>query len=292
VTVTGPDTVRIDGVVETGYDRATLESIAKSYFKNVVTMVRVHNPVEIQIATVVAEINRTALNNIGVLYGGGSTSTNSTTPSLGSPGLFNFGLFTSPGQVATALQTLIAQINFLAQRNAARTLANPRLVVMDGQEARLLVGGQVPIPTVTTNGQTTITYEDFGVKLEFKPQVQPGAPINLALLTEVSELDFSQAIVANGFTIPTIRTRRAETVVAMEPGQFLAIGGLIQNTDAKVVNKLPLLGDIPVLGELFRSTTFQKGESELVIFVVPTIVRPDTTPPPTPTNPNPEDLNP
>jgi len=292
VTVEGPDTVRIDGIVETGYDRTVVESVAKSYFKNVVIMVRVHNPVEIQIATVVAEINRTALNNIGVLYGGGTPGTITGTPTLASPGILNFGLFTAPGQVATALQTLIAQINFLAQRNAARTLANPRLVVMDGHDARMLVGGQVPIPTVTTNGQTTITYQDFGVKLEFKPQVQPGAPINLALLTEVSELDFSQAIVANGFVIPTIRTRRAETTVAMNPGQFLAIGGLIQNTNAKVVNKLPLLGDIPILGELFRSTTFQKGESELVIFVVPTIVRPESTPPPTPPMPNPEELNP
>jgi pilus assembly protein CpaC len=292
VTVASPDTVRIDGVVETGYERAAVESIAKTYFKNAVVMVRVRNPVEIQIATVVAEINRSALNDIGIRYGGGTTTSTSTTPTLGSPGLFNFGLFTAPGEIATALQTLIAEIHALEQRNAARTLANPRLVVMDGQAAKLLVGGEVPIPTVSQNGQTTVTFKEFGVRLEFKPEVQPGAPINLNLLTEVSSLDFANAIVANGFTIPTIRSRRAETVVAMEPGQFLAIGGLIQNTDSKVVTKVPILGDIPVLGELFRSTTFQRGESELVIFVVPNIVRPSSTPPPTPPMPNPEDLNP
>jgi len=288
ITVTSPDTVRIDGVVETTYDQAKVESIAKTYFKNVTMMVRVHNPVEIQIATVVAEINLTAMNDIGVRYGGGSTAA----PFLGTPGIFDFGLFTAPNVAASALQTLIGEIHFLEQRNAARTLANPRLVVMEGQSAKLLVGGQVPIPTVTTNGQTTITFQEFGVRLEFKPSVQPGAPISLNLLTEVSNLDFANAIVANGFTIPTITTRRAETVVAMEPGQFLAIGGLIQNTNSKVVNKLPILGDIPILGELFRSTTFQKGESELVIFVAPSIVRPTTTPPPLPTLPNPEDLNP
>lgn len=288
VTVTGPDTVRVDGIVETAYDRAAIESIAKTYFKNAVVMVRVHNPVEIQIATVVAEINRTAINDIGVHFGGGST----TSPFLGTPGIFDFGLFTAPNQAATALETLVAELHYLEQRNAARTLANPRLVVTDGQAAKLLVGGEVPIPTVTTNGQTTITFKEFGVRLEFQPTVQPGAPISLNLLTEVSNLDFSNAIVANGFTIPTIRSRRAETVVAMEPGQFLAIGGLIQNTDAKTVNKLPILGDIPILGQLFRSTTFQKGESELVIFVAPTIVRPASTPPPMPTLPNPDDLNP
>ena len=288
VTVTGPDTVRIDGVVETGYDLAKVESIAKTYFKNVVMTVRVHNPVEIQIATVVAEINRTALRDIGVRYGGGTTSS----PFLGTPGIFDFGLFTAPNQAASALQTLIGEIHFLEQHNAARTLANPRLVVMDGQSAKLLVGGEVPIPTVNTNGQTTITFKEFGVRLEFKPVVQPGAPINLNLLTEVSSLDFANAIVANGFTIPTIRSRRAETAVAMEPGQFLAIGGLIQNTDSKVVNKLPVLGDIPIIGELFRSTTFQRGESELVIFVTPSIVRPASTPPPVQPLPNPEQLNP
>ena len=288
ITVTSPDTVRIDGVVETTYDQAKVESIAKTYFKNVTMMVRVHNPVEIQIATVVAEINLTAMNDLGARYGGGSTSA----PFLGTPGIFDFGLFTAPNVAASALQTLIGEIHFLETRNAARTLANPRLVVMDGQSAKLLVGGQVPIPTVTQNGQTTITYQEFGVRLEFKPSVQPGAPINLNLLTEVSNLDFAHAIVANGFTIPTITTRRAETVVAMEPGQFLAIGGLIQNSNSKVISKLPILGDIPILGQLFRSTTFQKGESELVIFVAPSIVRPTTTPPPVPPLPNPEDLNP
>lgn len=288
LTVTSPDTVRIDGTVETGYDRAAVEAIAKTYFKNVVAMVRVRNPVEIQIATVVAEIDRTAMNDIGVQWGGGTT----TSPFLGTPGIFNFGLFTAPNQTQTALQTLIGQIHFLEQRNAARTLANPRMVVTDGQAAKLLVGGEVPIPTVTQNGQTTIEFKEFGVRLEFKPDAQPGAPINLNLLTEVSSLDFTNAIVANGFTIPTIKSRRAETVVAMEPGQFLAIGGLIQNTDSKTVNKLPVLGDIPILGQLFRSTTFQKGETELVIFVVPTIVRPASTPPPLPALPDPDQLNP
>jgi pilus assembly protein CpaC len=288
VTVTSPDTVRIDGVVETTYDQAKVESIAKTYFKTVVMTVRVHNPVEIQIATVVAEINVTAMNDLGVRYGGGSTNA----PFLGTPGIFDFGLFTAPNVAANALQTLIGEIHFLEQRNAARTLANPRLVVMDGQSAKLLVGGQVPIPTVASNGQTTITFQEFGVRLEFKPSVQPGAPISMNLLTEVSNLDFANAIVANGFTIPTITTRRAETVVAMEPGQFLAIGGLIQNTNSKVVNKLPILGDIPILGELFRSTSFQRGQSELVIFVAPSIVRPTATPPPLPSLPNPDDLNP
>lgn len=288
ITVTSPDTVRIDGVVETAYDQAKIDSIAKTYFKNVTMMVRVHNPVEIQIATVVAEINLTAMNDLGLRFGGGST----TSPFLGTPGIFDFGLFTAPNVAASALQTLIGEIHFLETRNAARTLANPRLVVLDGQSAKLLVGGQVPIPTVTTNGQTTITFQEFGVRLEFKPSVQPGAPINLNLLTEVSNLDFANAIVANGFTIPTITTRRAETVVAMEPGQFLAIGGLIQNSNSKVVSKLPILGDIPILGQLFRSTTFQKGESELVIFVAPSIVRPTPTPPPLPALPNPEELNP
>ncbi len=284
VSAPAPDTVRIEGVVSTQFDRQKIEAIAKSYAKNVVLLIQVRAPVQVQIATIVAEINRTALNQLGIEYGGGDS-----TNLLVNPYIFNFGYVTN-GNIA--LQLLVARLHLLEQRNAARTLANPRLVVLDGQTSNLLVGGQVPIPTLGALGQTIVTFKDFGVRLEFKPTVRPDEPITLELLTEVSSLNFAQAIVANGFTIPTIDTRRVQTVVSLRPGEFLAIGGLIQRIDNKIVTKIPFLGDIPILGALFRSTSFQRGETELVIFVTPSLVTPTTSQPELPKAPNPDSLNP
>ena len=288
VTVTGPDTVLIDGVVATQYDLQKIDAIAKTYAKNVVLQVRVRTPVQIQIATVIAELNRTAMNQLGVSYGGLEPGNIGTNSSAITPFVFNFGLVNGD----TALQILVARLQLLEQRNAAKTLANPRLSVLEGQTARLLVGGQVPIPTVSTNGQTTVTFYPFGVKLEFKPIVQPDTPITLDMLTEVSNLDFANSVTATGFSYPTIDTRRVETVVSLRPGEFLAIGGLLQRTDSKLVQKIPILGDIPILGALFRSTSFQRGESELVIFVTPNIVTPTTSIPALPQAPSPDTLNP
>jgi pilus assembly protein CpaC len=288
ITMVGPDTVRVEGLVDTQYDRAQIEAIAKQYVKNVDLAVRVRAPVQIQIATVIAEIDLVAMRNLGIQYGQGNTSTNV----LNLPGMFNVSLFTSPTSPVQALELLVAQIAALESRNAARTLANPRLVVLAGETAKLLVGGQVPIPQVTTNGQVSITYEPFGVRLEFTPVVAPDEPIHLNMLTEVSSLNYAQAVTISGFSIPTITTRRAETSVAMRPGEFLAIGGMIQRTESRVINKLPLLGDIPIIGALFRSVQFQRGETELVIFVSPTIVTPQGQPPVVPAMPNPDTLNP
>jgi pilus assembly protein CpaC len=283
ITASSGDTVRIEGVVATQYDLQKIDTIAHAYAKNVVLMVRVRTPVQVQIATIVAEINRTALNQLGVEYGGGDTT------GLLTPYVFNFGYVTN-GNIA--LQLLVARLHLLEQRNAAKLLANPRLVVLEGQTSHLLVGGEVPIPLAGPLGVPTVTFKEFGIRLEFKPVVQPDEPIKLDLVTEVSALDFSQAVVISGFSVPTIRSRRVQTVVSLRPGEFLAIGGLIQRDEAKVIQKLPILGDIPILGALFRSTSFTKGETELVIFVTPSLVTPTTETPTLPQSPNPDTINP
>jgi pilus assembly protein CpaC len=284
ITATSGEGVRIEGVVPTQYDLQRIDTIAKAYAKNVVLMVRVRAPVQVQIATIVAEINRNALNDLGVQYGGGDVTNGLTTP-----GVFNFGYVTNGN---LALQLLTARLHLLETRNAAKTLANPRLVVLEGQTSKLLVGGEVPIPLAGPLGVPTLVFKEFGIRLEFKPVVQPDEPIRLDLVTEVSSLDFSNAVTVGGFSVPTIKTRRVQTVVSMRPGEYLAIGGLIQREDTKVVSKIPLLGDIPILGWLFRSESFNKGETELVIFVTPSLVTPTTETPALPQAPNPNTLNP
>ena len=284
ITATSADSVRIEGVVATQYDLQKIDTIAKGYAKNVVLMVRVRTPVQVQIATIVAEINRNALSDLGVQYGGGDAVNGLTTP-----GLFNFGYVTN-GNIA--LQLLTARLHLLETRNAAKTLANPRLVVLEGQTSKLLVGGEVPIPQAGPLGVPTVTYKEFGIRLEFKPIVQPDEPIKLDLATEVSNLDFANAVTIGGFSVPTIKTRRVQTVVSLRPGEYLAIGGLIQREDTKVVSKIPFLGDIPILGWLFRSESFAKGETELVIFVSPSLVTPTGETPVLPQTPNPDTLSP
>lgn len=279
VRATTADTVIVEGLVTTQADLRRIDAITRAYVKNAVVLVRVREPMQIQIDTVVVEINRNALQNLGISYGGGTVQNG--TIMVTDPYAFNFGYFNAANPFAP-LQLLLFKLNLLQQKNAARVLANPRLTVREGSASKLLVGGEVPIPVSQTNGAVSITFKEFGIRLEFKALAEPGEPITLDMLTEVSSLDFTNAIVASGFTIPTIKSRRVQTVVNMRPGEFLSIGGLIQREDSQVIQKIPILGDIPILGALFRSTNFQHGETELVIFVSPQTVTPGKEEPKTP----------
>ena len=145
---------------------------------------------------------------------------------------------------------------------------------MSGQQAEFLAGGEFPIPVPQENGAVTITYKRFGVGLTFKPTVLSSQKISVQVEPEVSELDFTTAVQFSGFVVPGLTTRRASTTIELGDGQSFAIAGLLKDTVRDAVQKFPLLGDIPVLGMLFRSKSFQKNETELVIVVTPRLVRP------------------
>jgi pilus assembly protein CpaC len=152
-------------------------------------------------------------------------------------------------------------------------LAKPTLVAISGQEAQFLSGGEFPFPIPQAFGVITIQYKKFGVGLAFTPTVLSNNRISMAVSPEVSELDFNNALVIQGFTVPSITTRRATTVVDLADGQSFAIAGLLRDTVREQVQKFPFLGDIPVLGTLFRSSRFQKNQTELVIIVTPHFVK-------------------
>jgi Flp pilus assembly secretin CpaC len=265
--VISEDTVLVEGTVATETELKRVEAIAKAFARNVVLLVRVRSPMQIQVDAYVAEVDRQALREMGVDWGGGNI-----TDLLTDPFAFHFG---NLGQEwpTTPLQLLVARLRLLEARGASRTLANPRVVVLEGRPAKLLIGGEVPIPVLTPLG-LSVAFKEFGVRLEFKAIAEAGEPMTLDLKTEVSSLDFTNAIVAAGITIPTIRSRRVESVVSMRPGEFLVLGGLIQRDESQTVQKVPILGDIPIFGALFRSVRFQRGETELVIFVSPSVVAP------------------
>jgi pilus assembly protein CpaC len=165
-------------------------------------------------------------------------------------------------------------IDALQQDGLVKVLAKPNLIALSGNDAYFLAGGEFPIPVPSGDGDITIDYKEFGVRLEFSPTVLADDRISIQVAPEVSELDFSTAIQFEGFVTPGLTTRKAATVVELADGQSFAIAGLMRDTARDVVNKFPLLGDIPILGMLFRSRAFQRNETELVIIVTPHLVKP------------------
>jgi pilus assembly protein CpaC len=177
--------------------------------------------------------------------------------------------------------TIDAQLQALEERGVVRTLARPNLVALSGEKASFLAGGEFPYPVPQTNGSagvasTTITLEfrKYGVKVDFKPVIEDNGLIRLEVAPEVSKLDYTNAINVNGFTVPGLITRNTTTTVELRDGASLAIGGLYQRDYQNDVQQVPALGKLPVLGALFRSASWQRHETELLILVTPRIVQP------------------
>jgi pilus assembly protein CpaC len=165
-------------------------------------------------------------------------------------------------------------INALEEKGLARSLAEPNLVALSGDTASFLAGGEFPVPVPGALGTVTIDYKRYGVGLAFTPTVLRDGLINLKIEPEVSELDLSHPVLVAGISIPPLIVRRASTTVELRDGQSFVIGGLLQNVSTTAQQQLPWLGDLPVLGALFRSAAYKKNETDLAIIVTPRIVRP------------------
>lgn len=179
-----------------------------------------------------------------------------------------------------------AVIRALRARGEFKSLAEPNLLTLPGQEASFLAGGEFPYPSVQGGGQSgaiTIVFKEFGVRLRFTPTLTEAGSIRLHVAPEVSSLDFANGLTLNGFQIPSLLTRRAETDVELRDGQHLAIAGLLDNSWTKDVTRIPILGDIPVLGEFFRSSAAQQKRTELLVVVTPRLVDASDSAPPLPT---------
>jgi Flp pilus assembly secretin CpaC len=174
-------------------------------------------------------------------------------------------------------QNFTAVIKALEENNLLTMLAKPNLSAVNGAEASFLAGGEFPVPVASGSiggGQSiSIQFKEFGVLLKFVPTVLDSELVNIKVNAEVSNLDFENAVEISGFRIPSLVTRRTETIVELKEGENLVIGGLLGNEVAKSISKFPLLGDIPVLGALFKSTRFRNNETELVIMITPNIIK-------------------
>jgi pilus assembly protein CpaC len=246
-----------------------------------------------------AEVSKTGLERAGVNllrwmpgeWSGGTTSGrpsgsggNVSLPPSGDLGVsisdaVNLWLLNPNGDVGVFIQALKSNGGF-------RSLAEPNLLALHGQEASFLAGGEFPYPVVQGGanvGAVTIQFREYGVRLNFKPTILPSGNIRLHVAPEVSTLDFANGLTLQGFNIPSILSRKAETEIELADGQTFAIAGLIDNSMLQDVDKIPLLGDIPILGSLFRSKEVRQNRSELLVLVTPVIVRPFDEQPPVPT---------
>jgi len=172
----------------------------------------------------------------------------------------------------------------LAENQYMRVLANPTLIALSGEEANFLAGGEFPIPVVQggaggglTTTAITVQYKEFGVRLTFRPVVLGEGRIRLRAMQEVSELTDVGALVIQGFSIPALMTRRAEATMELDSGQSLAMAGLLQHNDSAITSRLPGLGDLPVIGPLFRSVRYRNNDTELIILVTASLVEPMST---------------
>ncbi|MEM9061305.1 MAG: type II and III secretion system protein family protein [Pseudomonadota bacterium] len=281
-------------------------SLARAYGGDAVTnMMSVGGTQQVMLKVKVAEIERSAGKDLGVSLGlrgstgraapqvvtgnsfsvpdGGGARPFPTEPSGGTTGdgLTRIipvapafaGAF---GAIFTIANSFIldVQIDALEQKGFAKTLSEPNLVALSGQSAEFLAGGEVPIPVQGSDGEISVSFKPVGVNVNFLPQVLDNDLINVSVSAAVSEVDPAVSTSSGGVEIVGFQTRRASTVVELRDGQAFAIAGLLQESFQDTVSQVPWLGDLPVLGTLFRSANFQRGESELVIFVSVHLVTP------------------
>jgi pilus assembly protein CpaC len=169
---------------------------------------------------------------------------------------------------------VLAALDLAENQGLASTLANPNLTALSGETASFLAGGEIPIPLSSSLGQVTVEYKQYGVSLAFTPTVLADGRISMRVRPEVSQIDNATAVRLSGFTIPGITTRRAETTVELGSGQSFMIGGLLNTTSGNTIDKAPFLGDLPILGNLFKSQSYRRQETELVIIITPYLVKP------------------
>jgi pilus assembly protein CpaC len=260
-----------------------------------------------------AEVDRTALTQLGVNFistGAANTVGTVTTGQFGGFGPQTLTPSTTQSASGTTVSTapattisnvlnlflfrsdinLGATIQALETKNLLQILAEPNLIAVNGKEASFLAGGQFPFPIVQPGAgftAVTISFKDFGVRLQFTPVIMPNGNIHLKVAPEVSTLDFANALTISGFTVPALSTRKAETEFELQDGQSFVIAGLMDNRVTDIYNKIPGLGDIPILGNFFRSKSLQKSNSELMVLCTVHRISPNAEQPAPPKNPKP-----
>lgn len=267
-------TIILEGKVNSQYQKVRAEKVAEAYGEKVVNLLEMTNPVQVKIETVIVEIDREKTKNLGMKWGNYTYA----------PGTFTFGQSASNSVVADSVLGGLSTytpingiLSALIKNGSAKILSKPNVITLSGDKANIMIGGQIPVPVSSQNGQITVEWKDYGIKLDIEPEVNAEGLIHSKIKAEVSSIDWNSThtiqIGVNTY-IPTIKMNKAETAIALSSGQTMAIGGLFSTQTSHDVTKVPFLTELPILGKLFTSHSYSSGETELIILVTPTIVDP------------------
>ena len=267
----------LSGTVSNAVVAQRIVALAEAFAAGkVVNMMSLGSPQQVMLEVRFSEMQRTTAEELGIrsisMNGSGSFAGNSgdATPTD--------SFATVSGHFGIGGINLNLALDALEQKGLVRTLAQPNLIAMSGETASFLAGGEFPVPVATsavvagTVPTITVEFKEFGVRLAFTPTVLEGGIINLVIQPEVSSIDTTASIRLSNIQIPGLRTRRAKTTLELRDGQSFAIAGLLESTFSDTARQVPLLGNIPLFGALFRSVSYQRGETELVIVVTPRLV--------------------
>ncbi|MEN3329211.1 MAG: pilus assembly protein CpaC [Acidobacteriota bacterium] len=281
--------VVMSGSVKDANTAAQVQSVIEAAGFKTVNMLTspTSNATQVQLQVRVAEVNRNRLRDYGTSF-----MTNGATGgyanSGGGPSILGDSTIGALSAVfQPALNVLLfnrslntaAMLKLLRTEGAFRELAEPNLIAMNGSQASFLAGGEFPVPVLQNAGSggsvgITIVWKEYGVRLNFKPTIIDEDHIRLELEPEVSTIDFSNGVRFNGFVVPALRTRRAKTGIELRDGQSFALAGLLDNSETKSLSRIPIVSDIPVIGALFKSKSFEKRETELMFIVTAQMVKP------------------
>lgn len=302
--------VLLRGKVKNQYEHDTAVKIAQFYMgsgggandakdtkgtitdSNVIDLLDMTAPSQIRLEAQIIEINTSNEKDLGIQYwspalgdntSGSSSNSNSSDITRGSAGLFyageNFKNNSRGGTLGwfgRRISNVNASLQALITTGKARILSRPSITTMSGQKANILIGGRIPIPTSAGDGEISIDWREYGIRLNIEPVVDAENKITSKVHAEVSTLDYGHGVKENDFTIPALASREADAVINVRSGMTMAIGGLLNSEDGKTITKIPLLGDIPIIGQFFRHTTKTRDNRELVILIKPTLVADDT----------------
>lgn len=283
------DKITLSGTVTSAASLSTALELAETFAPEKVTnLLSVGGVQQVMLEVKIAEMHRTVLDRFGIdlayaFKGDFAYSLLNNLfyldPTRGAISMGESAAVVNPARnglfrMSSGGVTLTGFLDVLKQNGLVRMLAEPTLICRSGEDAQFLAGGEIPIPIPQGFGTIAIEYKQYGVQLVFSPTVVSGNLISLKVFPEVSELDYSNTIEISGMTIPAISTRRASTVVELGNGQSFAIAGLLHNSVRENMKKYPGLGEVPVLGTLFRSSEFSKQETELIIIVTPHLTKP------------------
>lgn len=289
------DRVMLRGKVENQHEHDIALKIAGLYTggdgSGVIDLLEMEHPSQIRLEAQIIEINSDYTKNLGIQYwsqtpgsnsnSGSSTGNPNNNITVGTAGLFYGGEdFSSTRKHGGWLGSHVANVNVTLQalinEGKARILSRPSITTMSGKTANILIGGRIPIPVSDGNGNVSIDWHEYGMKLNIEPVVDSEDKITSKVHAEVSTLDYSHGVKIDSFSVPGIATREAESEVNVRSGMTMAIGGLINSEDAKIVSKIPLLGDLPIIGRFFRHTSNTRDKREVIILITPTLVADDT----------------